>query len=86
MAEVAKILNPMKNVIIPDLKAGCSLEQSCPSHSFKKFKEQNPDHLIISYINCSAEIKALSDIIVTSSNAKKIIDQLPKNENIIFAP
>ena len=86
MAEVAKILNPMKNVIIPDLKAGCSLEQSCPSHSFKKFKEQNPNHLIISYINCSAEIKALSDIIVTSSNAKKIIDQLPKNENIIFAP
>ena len=86
MAEVAKILNPMKNVIIPDLKAGCSLEQSCPSHSFKKFKEQNPNHLIISYINCSAEIKALSDIIVTSSNAKKIIDQLPENENIIFAP
>ena len=86
MAEVAKILNPMKNVIIPDLKAGCSLEQSCPSHSFKKFKEQNPDHLIISYINCSAEIKALSDIIVTSSNARKIINQLPKNENIIFAP
>ena len=86
MAEVAKILNPMKNVIIPDLKAGCSLEQSCPSHSFKKFKEQNSNHLIISYINCSAEIKALSDIIVTSSNAKKIIDQLPKNENIIFAP
>tara|TARA_Y100000589_G_C27140233_1_gene624313 strand:- start:493 stop:1413 length:921 start_codon:yes stop_codon:yes gene_type:complete len=86
MAEVAKILNPMKNVVIPDLKAGCSLEQSCPSHSFKKFKEQNPNHLIISYINCSAEIKALSDIIVTSSNAKKIIDQLPKNENIIFAP
>lgn len=86
MAEVAKILNPMKNVIIPDLNAGCSLEQSCPSHSFKKFKEENPNHLIISYINCSAEIKALSDIIVTSSNAKKIIDQLPKNENIIFAP
>ena len=86
MAEVAKILNPMKNVIIPDLNAGCSLEQSCPSNSFKKFKEENPNHLIISYINCSAEIKALSDIIVTSSNAKKIIDQLPKNENIIFAP
>ncbi len=86
MAEVAKILNPMKNVIIPDLKAGCSLEQSCPSHSFKKFKEQHPNHLTISYINCSAEIKALSDIIVTSSNAKKIINQLPKNENIIFAP
>ncbi len=86
MAEVAKILNPMKNVIIPDLNAGCSLEQSCPSHSFKKFKEENPNHLIISYINCSAEIKALSDIIVTSSNAKKIIDQLPNNENIIFAP
>ena len=86
MAEVAKILNPMKNVIIPDLNAGCSLEQSCPSDLFKKFKEENPNHLIISYINCSAEIKALSDIIVTSSNAKKIIDQLPKNENIIFAP
>ena len=86
MAEVAKILNPKRNVIIPDLKAGCSLEQSCPSHSFRKFKELHPNHLVISYINCSAEIKALSDIIVTSSNAKKIIDQLPLNENIIFAP
>ncbi len=86
MAEVAKILNPKRNVIIPDLKAGCSLEQSCPSDSFRKFKEIHPNHLIVSYINCSAEIKALSDIIVTSSNAKKIIDQLPLNENIIFAP
>lgn len=86
MAEVAKILNPTRNVIIPDLKAGCSLEQSCPTDSFQKFKEIHPNHLIISYINCSAEIKALSDIIVTSSNAKKIIDQLPLNENIIFAP
>ena len=86
MAEVAKILNPKKNVLLPDLNAGCSLEQSCPSNLFERFKNKNPNHLTISYINCSAEIKALSDIIVTSSNAKKIIDQLPKNERIIFAP
>jgi len=86
MAEVAKILNPKKTVILPDLNAGCSLEESCQPKKFRKFKELNPNHTVISYINCSAEIKSLSDIIVTSSNAKKIIDTLPKSENIIFAP
>ena len=86
MAEVAKILNPNKKVILPDMNAGCSLEDSCPSNKFKDFIDKNPGHTVISYINCSAEVKALSDIIVTSSNAKKIIDQLPKNEQIIFAP
>jgi len=86
MAEVAKILNPTKKVIIPDLKAGCSLEESCQPAAFKKFREENPDHIALTYINCSAEIKALSDIIVTSTNAKKIIDQLPQDQKIIFAP
>lgn len=86
MAEVAKILNPQKNVIIPDMKAGCSLETSCPTKKFLEFKKGHPSHFILSYINCSAEIKALSDVIVTSSNAKKIIDQLPKDQKIIFAP
>src|SRR6476661_5334093 len=70
MAETAKILNPSKKVVIPDLKAGCSLSESCPPALFQKFKEQHPDHIVISYINCSAGIKALSDIICTSSNAK----------------
>ncbi|MFX5756523.1 quinolinate synthase NadA, partial [Acinetobacter baumannii] len=69
MAETAKILNPSKKVLLPDLKAGCSLADSAPAPLFKRFKEQHPDHLVISYINCSAEIKALSDIICTSSNA-----------------
>ncbi|MBU6339116.1 MAG: quinolinate synthase NadA [Rickettsiales bacterium] len=86
MAEVAKILSPQKKVWIPDLKAGCSLEDSCKAENFAEFKKKNPDHLVVTYINCSAEIKALSDIIVTSSNAKKIIDQVPKNQKIIFAP
>ena len=86
MAEVAKILSPNKQVILPDLKAGCSLEDSCKKDEFKLFKDKHPDHLILSYINCSAEIKALSDIIVTSSNAAKIINTLPKNQKIIFAP
>lgn len=86
MAEVAKILNPKKTVVLPDLNAGCSLEESCQPTEFRRFKEKNPDHTVISYINCSAEIKSLSDIIVTSSNAKKIIDTLPKSEKIIFAP
>ncbi len=86
MAQVAKILNPTKKVIIPDMNAGCSLEESCPPAAFKKFREENPDHLALTYINCSAEIKALSDIIVTSTNAKKIIDQIPKEQPIIFAP
>lgn len=86
MAETAKILNPTKKVLIPDLKAGCSLSDSCPPDLFRKFKEQHPNHTVISYINCSAGIKALSDIICTSSNAKDIVDSLPIDEKIIFAP
>lgn len=86
MAEGAKILNPTKKVVIPDLKAGCSLSESCPPPLFKKFREQHPNHIVISYINCSAGIKALSDIICTSSNAKAIVDSLPKDQQIIFAP
>lgn len=86
MAETAKILNPTKKVVIPDLKAGCSLSDSCPPPLFQKFKEQHPDHVVVSYINCSAGIKALSDVIVTSSNAKIIVDSFPKDQKIIFAP
>lgn len=86
MAETAKILNPTKKVLIPDLKAGCSLADSCPPQRFKEFKEQHPDHIVITYINCTAEIKALSDIICTSSNAVKIVESLPKDQKIIFAP
>lgn len=86
MAETAKILNPSRKVVIPDFKAGCSLSDSCPPALFQKFKERHPDHLVISYINCSAGIKALSDIICTSSNAKYIVDSLPPDQKIIFAP
>ncbi len=86
MAETAKILNPHKKVLLPDLKAGCSLSDSCPPAMFKVFKEKHPDHLVISYINCSAGIKALSDIICTSSNAQLIVESLPKEQKIIFAP
>lgn len=86
MAETAKILNPTKKVVIPDLKAGCSLSDSCPPPLFKKFKEQHPDHVVVSYINCSAGIKALSDVICTSSNAKVIVESFPKEQKIIFAP
>lgn len=86
MAETAKILNPTKKVLLPDLKAGCSLADSAPRDLFKAFKEKHPEHIIISYINCTAEIKALSDIICTSSNAEKIIESLPKEQPIIFAP
>lgn len=86
MAETAKILNPTKKVLLPDLKAGCSLADSAPRDLFKAFKEKHPGHVIISYINCTAEIKALSDIICTSSNAEKIIESLPKEQPIIFAP
>ncbi len=86
MAETAKILNPSKKVLLPDLNAGCSLSDSCPPPLFKKFKEQHPDHLVISYINCSAGIKALSDIICTSSNAKQIVESLAVDQKIIFAP
>ncbi|HEU5048385.1 MAG TPA: quinolinate synthase NadA [Rickettsiales bacterium] len=86
MAEGAKILNPKKTVLLPDLKAGCSLEDSCPAPAFAKFKQQHPDHIVVSYINCSAEVKALSDIIVTSTNAEHIIRQIPEDQKIIFAP
>lgn len=86
MAETAKILNPDKKVVLPDLKAGCSLADSAPGYLFKAFKEKYPDHVVISYINCSAEVKALSDIICTSSNAEKIIESVPKDQPIIFAP
>ncbi len=86
MAETAKILNPTKKVLIPDLKAGCSLSDSTPTAEFKKFINNYPNHIVISYINCSAEIKALSDIICTSSNAIKIVESLPKTQPIIFAP
>lgn len=86
MAETAKILNPSRKILLPDLNAGCSLSDSCPPALFKKFKEKHSDHLIISYINCSAEIKALSDVICTSSNAKKIVESFPKEQPLIFAP
>jgi quinolinate synthase len=86
MAETAKILNPGKKVLIPDLKAGCSLSDSCPPELFKAFREKHPNHIVISYINCSAGIKALSDIICTSSNARQIVESLPEEQPIIFAP
>ncbi|MDD2529619.1 MAG: quinolinate synthase NadA [Bacteroidales bacterium] len=86
MGETAKILNPKKKVIIPDLEAGCSLADSCPEDEFRKFKEKNPDHIVISYINCSAKIKTLSDIICTSGNAVQIVNSIPKEQKIIFAP
>ncbi|MEO6894006.1 MAG: quinolinate synthase NadA [Ginsengibacter sp.] len=86
MAETAKILNPNKKVLLPDLNAGCSLADSAPADAFRKFKENHPDHVVITYINCTAEIKALSDIICTSSNAEAIINSLPKEQKIIFAP
>lgn len=86
MAETAKILNPTKKVLLPDLKAGCSLADSAPAPLFRAFKEKHPDHLVVSYINCTADIKALSDIICTSSNAEKIIESIPADQPIIFAP
>ncbi|MBE7383524.1 MAG: quinolinate synthase NadA [Leptolyngbya sp. SIO1E4] len=86
MAETAKILNPNKLVLLPDLNAGCSLADACPPDQFAAFKAQHPDHLVISYINCSAAIKAMSDIICTSSNAVKIVEQIPESQPIIFAP
>lgn len=86
MAETAKILNPHKKVILPDLNAGCSLSDSCPPEDFAKFKLAYPDHKVVSYINCSAGIKALSDVIVTSSNAEVIVNSFPKNQPLIFAP
>ena len=86
MAETAKILNPTKKVLLPDLGAGCSLAESCPPESFSTFIKAHPEHLVITYINCSAEIKAMSDIVCTSSNALKIVESVPKDRPIIFAP
>ena len=86
MAEVAKILSPQKKVVLPDLEAGCSLEDSCPPAEFRKFIDAHPDHMVLSYINCSADIKAMTDIIVTSSNAEHIVANLPQDQKIIFAP
>ena len=86
MAETAKIINPLKKVLIPDLKAGCSLADSCPPGDFATFKAKYPSAIVISYINCSAEIKTLSDIVCTSSNAKKIVESIPRDKEIIFAP
>src|SRR5450432_3619236 len=86
MAETAKILNPGKKVLLPDLNAGCSLADSAPTELFRAFRTIHPDHLVISYINCTAGMKALSDIICTSSNAEKIIESLPADQKIIFAP
>lgn len=86
MAEVAKILSPEKTVILPDMDAGCSLEDSCPPEEFARFRAAHPDHLALTYINCSAAVKAHSDIIVTSSSAETILSQLPKDQKIIFAP
>ncbi|MEO6135341.1 MAG: quinolinate synthase NadA, partial [Ginsengibacter sp.] len=86
MAETAKILNPQKKVLLPDLKAGCSLADSAPADLFQKFKDKYPGHVVITYINCSAGMKALSDIICTSSNAEAIINSVPKEQKIIFAP
>lgn len=86
MAETAKMLNPSKKVLLPDLKAGCSLADSCPPHLFKKFKERHPDHTVVSYINCTAELKTLTDICCTSTNAVAIIESIPKDQKIIFAP
>lgn len=86
MAETAKILSPNKKVLLPDLKAGCSLSDSCPPQLFAKFKEKYPDHLVITYVNCTAELKALSDIVCTSSNAVQIVESLPKDQKIIFGP
>ena len=86
MAETAKIVNPSKKVILPDMNAGCSLADSAPSHKFSDWLQQYPDHVVISYINCSADVKAMSDIICTSANAKKVIESVPKDKKIIFAP
>jgi quinolinate synthase len=86
MAETAKILNPKTKVLIPDLKSGCSLADSCPPNEFAAFKAAHPDHIVLTYINCTAEIKALSDVIVTSTNAVQIVESFPKDQKIIFAP
>jgi len=86
MAETAKMLSPQKKVLLPDLKAGCSLADSCPAPIFKKFKEKHPDHVVVSYINCTAELKTMTDICCTSTNALHIINSIPEDQPIIFAP
>jgi quinolinate synthase len=86
MAETAKILSPQKKVLIPDLNAGCSLADSCPAEDFKIFREKHPDHMVVTYVNTTAEIKALTDITCTSTNAVQIIESIPKEQKIIFAP
>ncbi len=86
MAETAKILNPQKKVILPDMDAGCSLADSCPAQDFAEFKKQHPNAMVVSYINCTAEIKTLSDLICTSGNAKQLVESLPEDQEIIFAP
>lgn len=86
MAETAKILNPTRKVLLPDMEASCSLAESCPAEEFARFKAEHPDHLVISYVNCTAEIKALSDLICTSGNAEKLVRSLPEEQKIIFAP
>lgn len=86
MAETAKILNPTRKVLLPDMEASCSLAESCKAEDFAPFKAAHPDHMVISYVNCSAEIKALSDLICTSGNAEKLVRSLPENQKIIFAP
>ena len=86
MAETAKILSPEKIVVLPDMDAGCSLEDSCPPEKFKAFRERHPDHIALTYINCSTEVKALSDVIVTSSSAETILAQIPREQKIIFGP
>ena len=86
MAETAKMLSPEKKVLLPDLKAGCSLADSCPPHIFRKFKEKYPEHVVVSYINCTAELKTLTDICCTSTNAVQVINSIPEDKEIIFAP
>jgi quinolinate synthase len=86
MAETAKILNPTRQVLLPDLKAGCSLSDRCPPAAFRAFKEKHPDHFVVSYVNSSAAVKAMSDVICTSSNAVKIVNQVPRERRILFAP
>jgi quinolinate synthase len=86
MAETAKILNPTRQVLLPDLKAGCSLSDRCPPTAFRAFKEKHPDHFVVSYVNSSAAVKAMSDVICTSSNAVKIVNQIPKDRQVLFAP
>ncbi len=86
MAETAKIINPARKVVLPDMRAGCSLADNCPADQFAKFKEAHPGHIVVTYVNCSVEIKALSDILCTSSNAVRVIESIPKDQPIIFAP